>query len=193
MGAIPEAPFEVRLAATLFLLVLGVADIAAAWQVYNFASFSPAGVARLVAPDGPPGSMNMGASGATEVPVDLDAIDAPQNRIEQSLLVQDTHVHIPAYALTAAALSLIVFGLRLSSQVRSVLVTAAFAAPIADFAGLWGAHIAPGAGVAFGALAVTGGFLMGAVYVVIAALTIYQCWIRAGRSGAVSARQGAQI
>lgn len=178
MGNLPEGPFEVRLAAMLFLMVLGVADLAGAWQVHNFASFSPPAVARLVAPGGPPGGM---PPGVTEVPVDLDQLDAPAHHIEQSLLVQDTHIHIPAYALTAAALSLIVFGLRLPSRVRIALVALAFAAPIADFAGLWGAHIAPAAGVAFGTLAVTGGFLMGAVYLLIAALTFYQCWIRAGR------------
>jgi hypothetical protein len=182
MGAIPEGPFELRLAVTLFLLVLGMADLAAAWQVHNFASFSPSAVAGLVAPGGPAGGMQMAPSQAAEVPVDLDALNAPQHHIEQDLLVQDTHIHIPAYALTAAALSLIVLGLRLASPVRSLLVAAAFVAPVADFAGLWGAHLVPGAGVAFGTLAVAGGLLMGAVYLIIAGLTLYQCWIPARRS-----------
>ncbi|HZD53104.1 MAG TPA: hypothetical protein VE175_08660, partial [Woeseiaceae bacterium] len=124
--------------------------------------------------------MQMEAPGA-EMPVDLDALDRPEHHIEQSLLVQDTHIHIPAYALTAAALSVIVFGLPLSSATRSALVTAAFAAPLTDFIGLWGAHIAPAAGVAFGLLAVTGGFLMGGVYLIVAALTFYQCWYRRSR------------
>jgi hypothetical protein len=182
MGTIPDGPFEVRLAATLFLLVLGMADLAAAWQVHNFASFSPSAVAELVAPGGPPGGMQMGSSDSTEVPVNLDELNAPQHHIEQNLLVQDTHIHVPAYALTAAALSLLVFGLRLTSRVRSMLVAAVFVAPVADFTGLWGAHLVPGAGVGFATLAVAGGFLMGIVYLVIAALTLYQCWLPARRT-----------
>jgi hypothetical protein len=188
MGCLPDSPLEVRLAATLFLILLGAADLFAAWQVHNFASFAPREVARLVAPGG---RHAMGGAAAaarnrpavTEVPVDLDELDRPARHIEHELLVQDTHVHIPAYALTAAALCLVVFGLRLSSAVRSGLVVAAFAAPFADFAGLWGAHLAPGAGTAFASLAVAGGFLMGAAYMIVAALTFYQCWLQ-GRQGA---------
>ena len=52
MGKLPESPFEARLAATLFLLLLGVADLFGAWQVRNFAAFTPDGVARAVAPSG---------------------------------------------------------------------------------------------------------------------------------------------
>lgn len=182
MGRLPESPLEVRLAATLFLVLLGVADLAAAWQVQNFASFSPSAVAKLVAPGGPPSSIQMEAAPGTEVPIDLNQLDMPQHHIEQNLLMQDTHIHIPAYALTAAALSVIVFGLRLSSRVRSVLVAAAFAAPLTDFLGLWGAHVAPAAGVAFGTLAVAGGLSMGAVYVLVTVVTLYQCWLRRARA-----------
>lgn len=181
MGRLPESPFEVRLAATLFLVLLGLADLSAAWQVQNFASFSPSAVASLVAPGGPPGQTQMEERPGQEVPVDLDQLDMPQHHIEQNLLVQDTHIHIPAYALTAAALSLIIFGLRLSSRARSALVAVAFLAPLTDFLGLWGAHVVPAAGVAFGALAVTGGFLMGGVYLLVTALTFYQCWLQRAR------------
>ncbi len=48
MGKLPDGPFEVRLAAILFLLLLGVADLFGAWQVKNFASFTPKGIAATV-------------------------------------------------------------------------------------------------------------------------------------------------
>jgi hypothetical protein len=167
----------VRLAVILFLALLGLADVFGAWQVKDFAAFSPAGIASTVAPGGPSAGPAKTATGA-EAPVDLNELNAPSRHIERDLLVQDTHVHVPAYALTAAALSLIVLGLRLTSVWRSVLIGAAFFAPFADFAGLWGAHLIPAAGTAFGALAMIGGFGMGLVYTVIAVVTIRQCWRR---------------
>src|SRR5436309_1657576 len=113
MGRLPQAPFEVRLAATLFLLLLGVADLFGAWEVKSFADFTPRGVAATVEVDaGRPMAICAHCSAmAAEHEVDLASLDRPRHAIGRELLVQDTHVHVPAYALTALALSLIVFGL----------------------------------------------------------------------------------
>lgn len=180
MGKLPEGPFELRLAATLFLLLLGVADLFGAWQVGNFASFSPSGVAASVAPEGggTPGTV---PSATGERPVTIDELDQETHHVPRELLVQDTHVHVPVYALTAAALALVVLGLDLTSRLRSTLIAAAFAAPALDFAGLWGAHLFPGLGVASATIAVLGGALMGLVYLIVLVATLFQCWIsRAG-------------
>jgi len=106
MGRLPHAPFEVRLAATLFLLLLGVADLFGAWEVKNFADFTPKGVAATVQVDEnrPMAMCEHCASMAKEREVDLAALDRPRHTIGRDLLVQDTHVHVPAYALTALAL-----------------------------------------------------------------------------------------
>jgi hypothetical protein len=188
MGRLPHSALEVRLAATLFLLLLGVADLFGAWEVANFSAFTPAGVAATVVPPGQHslaagGSMDgMGSmsapSTAREEPVDLAALNRPKHTISRDLLVQDTHVHIPSYALTAAALSLIAFGLALTSRARVAIVLLAFAAPFADFAGLWGAHLRPSAGAFFGGLAVAGGFAMGLAYLAVCLTTLFQCWLR---------------
>ena len=180
MGKLPQSPFEVRLAATLFLLLLGVADIFGAWEVKNFAAFTPAGTAATVAPEEPHAMATCEhcMSMAMEHPVDLATLDKPHHVINRDLLVQDTHVHVPVYALTAASLSLVVFGLRLASRTRSAAVLLAFAAPGLDFAGLWGAHLLPRAGVFFGGLAVAGGCTMGLVYACVLAATLWQCWGR---------------
>ena len=179
MGRLPQSPFEVRLAATLFLLLLGGADLFAAWEVANFAPFTPAGTAATVAPQEEHAVTTCEHCGmAMEHPVDLASLDRPRHVINRELLVQDTHVHVPAYALTAAALSLIVFGLRLSSRLRSAAVLLAFAAPGLDFAGLWGAHLMPRSGLFFGGLTVAGGFTMGLVYAFVLLVTLVQCWWR---------------
>jgi len=180
MGKLPGSPFEVKLAATLFLLLLGVADLFGAWEVKNFAAFTPAATAATVAPETPHAMAMCAGCGtmAMEHPVDLANLDRPKHVINRELLVQDTHVHVPVYAITAALLSLLVFGLRLGSRARSTLVLAAFAAPFLDLAGLWGAHLLPRAGELFGGLTVAGGFSMGLVYLCVLALTLTQCWFR---------------
>jgi len=182
MGKLPQAPFEVRLAATLFLLLLGVADLFGAWEVANFAAFAPRAVAATVAAEERPMAMvGHGPSRAEETEVDLAALDRPRHTIGRDLLVQDTHVHVPVYALTAAALSLVVFGLALSSRARSALVALAFAAPFADFVGLWGAHLVRPLAVFFGAITVAGGFSMGLAYLIVLVLTLVQCWLPSAR------------
>ncbi len=178
MGKLSQSPREVRLAVTLFLLLLGVADFFGAWQVRSFASFTPRGTAAAVAPAAHH-DMTMvccQTSAAEETPVDPAMLDHPAHTISRELLAQDTHVHVPVYALTAALLSLVVFGLSLSSRTRSLLVLLCFGAPLADFAGLWGAHLFPARGPAFGAIAVAGGFAMGAAYLIVLALAMSQCW-----------------
>jgi len=180
VGWLPGSPVEVRLAVILFLALLGLADLFGAWQVKDFAAFSPGGIASTVSPGGPL-SESGDITSNSETPVNLEQLNAPAHHIERDLLVQDTHVHVPAYALTAAALSLIVFGLRIGSGWRSAFVAAAFAAPFADFAGLWGAHLFPGVGRMFGALAMLGGFSMGLAYTVIAIVAIVQCLRREPR------------
>jgi hypothetical protein len=199
MGKIPSGPFEVRLAATLFLLLIGLADLFGAWEVRNFSAFTPSGVAGSLAPAGVEGtgmpkhdmpmsgheghdmaamgneSHDMTASPA-EKPISLETLDKPRHHIDRDLLVQDSHVHIPAYAMTAAFLVLIVFGLKLSSRTRVLLVLLAFAAPFLDFLGLWTAHLSRSAGFVGGLLAVGGGFLMGLVYLVVLVSTLWQCW-----------------
>ena len=182
MGTLPQSPLEVRLATTLFLLLLGLADLFGALQVRNFAAFTPKGVAATVAPE-IHREMAMACcqtSAAKEKPVDLATLDSPRHQINRELLAQDTHVHVPAYAMTAAFLALIVFGLSLSRRARVAFVSVAFAAPFLDFLGLWGAHLDPAAGTLFGAMTIGGGFAMGLTYLAVLSLVLKQCWFPTG-------------
>jgi hypothetical protein len=180
MGRLPDSPREVRWAVTLFLALLGVADVFGGLEVRNFASFTPAGTAATVAPEKEEPMMSCPVCGTMEMehPVDLGSLDHPHHVINRELLVQDTHVHIPVYAMAAAFLTFIICGLRFSSRTRMILITLAFAAPLLDFVGLWGAHLVPQAGTFFGALAVGGGLTMGLVYFAVLVPTLIQCWGR---------------
>jgi hypothetical protein len=181
MGRLPQAPREVRLAVILFLLLLGLADAFGAWEVRNFAAFTPGAVAATVAPMDMEHDMNDMSGGTGEKPIDPGAMDMPHHMIDRQLLVQDSHVHVPLYAITSAFLSLIVFGLALSSGQRVALIGVAFAAPLLDFVGLWGAHLVPRFGLAFGGVTVAGGFAMGLVYLVVLVLAFLQCWLKRPR------------
>jgi hypothetical protein len=183
MGKLPTGPLEVRLAATLFLFLLGIADLFGAWEVRNFSSFTPRGIAKTVAAERHDAMMMPGHIGTMieEKPVDLESLDRPRHAIGRDLLVQDTHVHVPVYALTAAALCLIVFGLALSSPARIVLVALAFAAPTLDFVGLWGAHLFPRLGAFFGGVALVSGFAMGLAWAIVFGITLSQCWFSRSR------------
>ena len=180
MGKLPASPFEARLAATLFLLLLGLANLFGAWQVRNFASFTPQGVAKAVGAH-EAHEMTMECcrvTTAAETPVEPESLNRPEHHIDRELLVQDSHVHVPVYAMTAALLALVVLGLDLRSRTRSILVALLFAAPFLDFAGLWGAHLYPRAGTVLGALAISGGFAMGAAYLAVLSIAMNQLWMR---------------
>jgi hypothetical protein len=174
MGKLPASAFEVRLATTLFLLLLGLANLFGAWQVRNFASFTPSGVAEAFRTEHEGHSPPAGVS--KEKPIDPVSLNDQPHHTGRELLVQDTHVHLPVYAMGAAFFALIIFGLRLSSRARVVLILGAFAAPVLDFAGLWGAHLWSESGQFWGAVAVFGGLLMGLVYLIVLVLTLKQCW-----------------
>src|SRR5262249_27866315 len=91
MGRLPESPVEVRLAATLFLLLLGLANVFGAWQVKNFSAFTPRGVAATFRTEMPswPESHAGHQTMISERPVTAEDINAPRHRIDRELLVQD--------------------------------------------------------------------------------------------------------
>ena len=185
-----HSDLRVRWLVTLLLATLGTSYLFGAWMVALYAGFSPRKVAETYGPAGeavmamqmPPETTMV-----NERPVSMAEMGEEMHHVDRDLLVQDSHVHIPAYAMTAAFLALIVFGLRLSSRARVALILLAFAAPFLDFVGLWGAHLSSGAGVGWGAVAVAGGFLMGLVYLVVLLLTLSQCWFRIRKQGEIHA------
>jgi len=175
MGKLPRSAIEARLAVTLFLLQLEVAHFFGAWQVKKFASFTPSGVAATLQNHNQM-DMNMNDH-TTEMPVTIESLNEPMHHLDRELLVQDTHVHVPVYAMTAAFLAMIILGLDLSSAVRVLLILLSFAAPFVDFAGLWGAEFFPSHAVFFGGVTVAGGFAMGIAYLIVLIISQKQFWI----------------
>ncbi|MFN2572345.1 MAG: hypothetical protein ABR537_12180 [Gemmatimonadales bacterium] len=169
---------RVRWLVTLLLATLGTSYLFGAWMVGLYAGFSTSKVAQTYGPAGevamamqmPPESTLV-----TERPVSMAEMGEEQHHVDRDLLVQDTHVHMPMYAVIAAALSVIVLGLAISRAMGLALIALLFAAPWLDFAGMWLTKLAS---PRFAIVTLAGGWAMALGYTIVAILATYQMWWR---------------
>jgi hypothetical protein len=133
-----DAPRPVKLAAVLFLLVLGYSYIFAFLMVKTWSGLTPSDVAATYVP-GP--KMNMSAmpehSTSKEQPLDLGTMPKEKHTVDTNLLIQDSHIHIMIYGIVAALQSLIIFGLGWSQPFKNGMIVLAFGFGALDFAGQW--------------------------------------------------------
>jgi hypothetical protein len=96
-----------------------------------------------------------------------------EHRVDRSLLVQDTHVHMPMYGLIAAVLSVVALGLAIPRWAGFALITLLFAAPWLDFLGMWLTKLVS---PRFAVVTLAGGWAMGLGYTIVAAVALWQMW-----------------
>jgi hypothetical protein len=156
---------SVRLAAVLFMLVLGYAYVFAFFMVKDWAGLTPARVSATYAPMRPVDASSLPeASSSSTQPLDLGGMTEETHRVDARLLVQDSHIHIMIYAIVGALQTLLILGLGWGAAWRNVVITAAFGAGALDFSGQWLVKAGlPG----FSWLTIASGWLMAAVYVVV--------------------------
>ncbi|MFQ5703251.1 MAG: hypothetical protein ACE5HT_04440 [Gemmatimonadales bacterium] len=172
-GWLTAAPLSVKWAVTLFLGSIGIAYVFGVLMVTLWVGLTPEKVAQAYRPPQPsaaPEQLQL-----TEQPIDLDEAlgEEEVHQIDERLLIQDTHVHVPMYALIALALSAISVGLRGPSRMKIVLVFALFLGPIIDFLGMWLTRLVASG---FSYLTLAGGWLMAASYAVVAGAALWQMW-----------------
>ncbi|HEV2671350.1 MAG TPA: hypothetical protein VGU74_09670 [Gemmatimonadales bacterium] len=173
-----QSDVRVRWLVTLLLATLGTSYLFGAWMVGLYAGYSPRKVAETYGSAGEmPMTMQMPpeTTMVTEQPISMAEMVEEQHHVDRDLLVQDTHVHMPMYAVIAACLSVIVLGLALPRWAGLAIIALLFAAPWLDFAGMWLTKLAS-PGFAFVTLA--GGWAMALGYLIVAALATYQMWWR---------------
>ena len=133
-----DAHRSVKLAAVLFLLVLGYAYVFAFLMVKTWSGLTPSKVQATYVPAP---TMNMAAmpehSTSLEQPLDLGTVPEMKHTVDTDLLIQDSHIHIMIYAIVAALQSLIIFGLGWPGWFRDSMVVGAFGFGALDFAGQW--------------------------------------------------------
>jgi len=173
-----QSDVRVRWLVTLLLATLGASYLFGAWMVGLYAGYSPRKVAETYGPAGEmPMTMQMppDTTLVTERPISMAEMGEEQHHVDLDLLVQDTHVHMPMYAVIAACLSVIALGLSIPRWAGLSIIALLFAAPWLDFAGMWLTKLAsPG----FAIVALAGGWAMALGYVIVAAIATYQMWWR---------------
>jgi hypothetical protein len=172
-----RSDLRVRWLVTLLLATLGTSYLFGAWMVGLYAGFTPNRVAETYGPAGEaPMTMQMppDTTIVTERPVTMAEMGEEQHHVDTNLLVQDTHVHMPMYAVIATALSVVVLGLAISRALGFALIALLFAAPWLDFAGMWLTKIVS---PRFAIVTLAGGWAMGLGYTIVAALAMWQMWL----------------
>jgi hypothetical protein len=179
-----DAPRAARWAVTFFLATIGVAYAFGFLMVTLWVGLTPRELAEAYREPRP------GVAGeharVTERPINLEEAlaEAEDHRIDTKLLIQDTHVHIPVYALIAFSLSLVALGLRWRPGFDVVVVLALFGGPILDFAGMW---LTKFVAAGFAYLTLAGGWLMAASYLGVGLTAVWQIWLE--KPGTRSARR----
>ena len=165
-----DADPSVRLAAVLFLLVLGYAYVFAFLMVKTWSGLTPTNVRATYAPVPVVQDTAMPAmSHEMTQPLDLSQVPEMKHTVDTQLLIQDSHIHILIYAIVAALQVLIILGLDWAPWWRNTMITAAFGFGALDFAGQWLMK----AGLSgFAWLTLASGWGMAAVYLVVLASTI---------------------
>jgi uncharacterized membrane protein YgdD (TMEM256/DUF423 family) len=163
-----------RVAVSLFLAMIGIAYVFSILMVTIWVGLGTGDVVKAYSKQ--PMVMEMElpeTSHATEQPIDIAKMKPEVHVIDTNLLVQDTHVHIPMYAVIALALSGILLGTGWKPFWRNAWIALAFAGGTVDFAGQWLVK----AGLPWLAfLTPLGGWTMAATYLVVAFRATREMW-----------------
>jgi hypothetical protein len=168
---------RVRWLVTLLLATLGTSYLFGAWMVGLYAGFSTSKVAETYGRAGEAAmtmQMPPETTMVTEHAVSMTAMGEEQHHVDKDLLVQDTHVHMPMYAVIAACLSVIALGLAMPRWAGLTIIGILFAAPWLDFAGMWLTKLSS---PRFAIVTLAGGWAMALGYTIVAALALWQMWL----------------
>ena len=173
-----RANVRVRWLVTCLLATFGLAYSFGGWMVALYAGFSPGRVADTYASPEMQMAMPPESTVVVEHPMSMSEFGkADVHAVDMSLLIQDSHVHVPMYGVIAAVLSIVVLGLALPRGWHIGLITLLFAAPWLDFAGMWlTKFVARG----FAAVTIAGGWAMGLGYLLVTVVAIRQMWFTKG-------------
>jgi len=173
-----NSDLRVRWLVTLLLATFGASYLFGAWMVGLYAGYSPRKVAETYGPAGEePMMMQMPpeTTMVSERPISMAEMSEEHHHVDLDLLVQDTHVHMPMYAVIAACLSVIALGLTIPRWASFATIALLFAAPWLDFAGMWLTKLVS---PHFAIVTLAGGWAMALGYTIVAALATYQMWWR---------------
>ncbi len=168
-------PWSAKVFCTLFLLGIGLGNVAAFTQAATAVGLSPAEVRASLAPDMPMTGLGHG-HGSAEKEIDLGQVATPARVwIRTPLLIQTSHTHLFGQTLIAGLLGLIALFSSLPDGRKALVLALPFVGTILDIGGMWLTRFVwPPLAV----LVIAGGSLFALGYLLIAAVSLHDLWLR---------------
>ena len=170
-----QFPLSAKVFCTLFLVGIGFGSLAAFTQASTAVGISPAAVRASLAPEMPMTHMGRGQMSA-EKEIDLaDIADTAKVWMRTPLLIQTSHTHLFGQTLIAGLLGLIFLFVPLREGPKAAIVAMPFVGTLVDIGGMWATRfVSPSLSV----LVIAGGTLFALGYVLIAAISMHDLWLR---------------
>ncbi len=168
-------PLSGKLFCTLYLVGIGCGSIAAFAQAVTAVGVSPTAVQTSFAPEMPMTHMGHGQpSGEKEIALG-DISSAAKVWIRTPLLIQTSHTHLFGQTLIAGLLGLIFLLSSIGERAKTVVITLPFVGTLVDIGGMWLTRFVwPPLSV----LVIIGGSVFALGYVIIAAVSLYELWLK---------------
>ena len=168
-------PLSAKLFCTLFILGIGCGALAAFAQASTAVGISPTAVRETLAPDLPMTGMRHGEMSA-EKEIDLGQLSKEAKVwMRTPLLIQTSHTHLFGQTLIAGILGLIFLFVPLREGPKAAIVAMPFVGTLVDIGGMWATRfVSPSLSV----LVIAGGTLFALGYVLIAAISMHDLWLR---------------
>ena len=168
-------PLSAKVFCTLFILGIGCGALAAFAQASTAVGIPPAAVRESLAPDLPMTGMRHGEMSA-EKEIDLGQLSKEAKVwMRTPLLIQTSHTHLFGQTLIAGILGLIFLFVPLREGPKAAIVALPFVGTLVDIGGMWATRfVSPSLSI----LVIAGGTLFALGYVLIAAISMHDLWLR---------------
>ena len=168
-----QLPLSAKVFCTLFLLGIGLGNVAAFAQAATAVGLSPADVQASLAPEMPVTHLGHG-HGSAEKEIALEDVSASAKVwIRTPLLIQTSHTHLFGQTLIAGLLGLIFLFASVREGLKTFIVALPFVGTVIDIGGMWLTRfVAPPLSV----LVIAGGTLFAIGYVAITVIALWQLW-----------------
>jgi hypothetical protein len=168
-------PLSAKVFCSLFLLGIGLGNLAALTQAATAVGLSPGAVQASLAPEMPMTHLGHGQTSA-EREIDLAEVSAAAKVwIRTPLLIQTSHTHLFGQTLIAGLLGLIFLFSAVGDGKKAAIVALPFLGTILDIGGMWLTRFVWSD---LAGLVLVGGSLFALGYALIAGITLFELWLR---------------
>jgi hypothetical protein len=168
-------PLSAKVFCSLFLLGIGLGNLAAFTQAATAVGLSPGEVQASLAPEMPMTHLGHGQQSA-EREIEMTEVSAAAKVwIRTPLLIQTSHTHLFGQTLIAGLLGLIFLFSALRDGKKTAIIALPFLGTILDIGGMWLTRFV---WPPFAGLVLVGGSVFALGYALIAAITLYELWLR---------------